>query len=128
MPPRAIQTDKAPAAIGPYSQGIVAGGLLFASMQIALDPRSGEMVGATAAEQVRRCLENIRAVVEAAGGSLRDIVKTTIYLTDIAEFGAVNQVYGEFFPETPPARGVLQAAALPRGALTAVEAIARLGR
>jgi 2-iminobutanoate/2-iminopropanoate deaminase len=128
MPPRAVQTDKAPAAIGPYSQGIVAGGLLFASMQIALDPWSGEMVGATAAEQVRRCLENIRAVVEAAGGSLRDVVKTTIYLTDIAEFGAVNQVYGEFFPETPPARGVLQAAALPRGALTAVEAIARLGR
>ncbi len=128
MPPRAVQTDKAPAAIGPYSQGVVAGGLLFVSMQIPLDPRSGEMVGATAAEQVRRCLENIRAVVEAAGGSLRDVVKTTIYLTDIAEFGAVNQVYGEFFPETPPARGVLQATALPRGALTAVEAIARLGR
>jgi 2-iminobutanoate/2-iminopropanoate deaminase len=128
MPPRAIQTDRAPAAIGPYSQGMVSGGLLFTSMQIPLDPQSGEMVGATAAEQVQRCLENIRAVVEAAGGSLRDVVKTTIYLTDISEFGAVNEIYAEFFPETPPARGVLEAAALPRGALTAVEAIASLGK
>jgi 2-iminobutanoate/2-iminopropanoate deaminase len=121
---RTISTEKAPTAVGPYSQGVVSGGMLFTSMQIALDPASGEMVGSTAPEQLRRCLENIRAIVEAAGGSLVDIMKTTIYMTDIAEFGAVNEVYAEFFTEKLPARGVIGASALPKGALIAVEAVA----
>jgi len=126
MSRRTISTDSAPAAIGPYSQGVVSGGLLFTAMQIALDPSSGELVGSTAPEQGRRCLENIRAVVEAAGGSLATVVKTTIYLTDIAQFGAVNEVYAEFFGESLPARGVLEASALPKGALIAIEAIANV--
>jgi 2-iminobutanoate/2-iminopropanoate deaminase len=124
---RAIKTDKAPAAIGPYSQGVVTGGLLFTSMQIALDPESGEMSGASTLEQAGRCLENIKAIVEAAGGSLSDIVKTTIYLADITDFVAVNEVYGKFFTENLPARGVIEASALPKGALIAVEAIASIG-
>jgi len=123
---RTISTDGAPAAIGSYSQGVVADGLLFTAMQIALDPGSGELVGETAPEQVRRCLENIAAILAAAGGSLADVLKTTVYLTDLAAFGQVNEVYAEFFPAEPPARGVLAAAALPLGALVAVEAVARI--
>ena len=126
MSRRTVSTDNAPAAIGPYSQGVVSGGLLFTAMQIALDPGSGELVGSTTPEQGRRCLENIRAVVEAAGGSLATVVKTTIYLTDISQFGAVNEVYAEFFGESLPARGVLEASALPKGALIAIEAIANV--
>ncbi len=126
MPGRTIRTDTAPTAIGPYSQGMVAGSLLFTAMQIGLDPDSGEMVGRTAAEQIRRCLQNIEAIVEAAGGSLSDVVKTTVFLTDIADFGAANEVYAEFFRDQPPARGVLAASALPKGALVAVEAVANL--
>lgn len=127
MSRRTISTDQAPAAIGPYAQGVLAEGLLFTSMQIALDPESGDMVGDTAPEQARRCLRNIQAIVAAAGGTLDDIVKTTVYLTEIAAFGAVNEIYAEFFGSELPARGVLQAAALPKGALVAVEAIARVG-
>jgi 2-iminobutanoate/2-iminopropanoate deaminase len=93
-------------------------------MQIALNPASGEMVGRTATDQVQRCLENIKAIVEGAGGSMADIVKTTIYMTDIAQFGAVNEVYAEFFAEKLPARSVIEASALPKGALIAVEAVA----
>jgi 2-iminobutanoate/2-iminopropanoate deaminase len=93
-------------------------------MQIALDPASGEIVGSTAPEQGRRCLENLRAIVEAAGGSLASIVKTTIYLTDIKEFGAVNEVYAEFFAGELPARAVVEVSALPKGALIAVDAVA----
>jgi 2-iminobutanoate/2-iminopropanoate deaminase len=103
---------------------VVAGGLLFTSMQIALNPTSGEMTGKTTPEQGRRCLENIKAIVGAAGGSLTDVVKTTIYLTDIKEFGAVNEVYSEFFAEELPARAVIETSALPKGALIAVEAVA----
>ena len=127
MPLRTIRTDKAPAAVGPYSQGIVAGGFLFTAMQIALDPDSGELVGSTAAAQVRRCLENIGAIVEAAGASLADVVKTTVYLKDMAEFQAVNEAYARFFISNPPARGIIEASALPKGALVAVEAVARVG-
>jgi len=126
MPGRMIRTDAAPAAIGPYSQGMVAGSLLFTAMQIGLDADTGELVGRTAAEQIRRCLQNIGAIVIAAGGSMSDIVKTAIYLTDITEYGAVNEVYGEFFQAQLPARGVLAVSALPKGALVAVEAIASL--
>ncbi len=126
MSGRMISTDKAPAAIGPYSQGVVSGGLVFTSMQIALDPASGEVVGSTAPEQVRRCLENIKAIVEEAGGSMSDIVKTIVYMTDISAFGAVNEVYSEFFTQKLPARGVIEASALPKGALIAVEAVANV--
>jgi 2-iminobutanoate/2-iminopropanoate deaminase len=121
-----ISTDKAPAAIGPYAQGVVSGGFVFTSMQIALDPASGEMVGKTAPEQIRRCLENIKAVVEEAGGTMSDIVKTIVYMTDISAFGAVNEVYAEFFKEELPARGVIEASARPKGALIAVEAVANV--
>ncbi len=127
MSHRIIKTDKAPAAIGAYSQGVAAGGLLFTAMQIALDPASGELDGTTAAEQVRRCLNNVKAVAEAAGGSLDHAVKTTVYLKDIGDFGAVNEIYAEFFPSGPPARGVVEVCNLPRGALVAVEAVIATG-
>ncbi len=121
-----IGTDAAPAAIGPYSQGVVTGGLLFTSMQIGLDPATGEMVGTTAPQQVRRCLQNIQAIVEAAGASSSDTVKVTVYLIDVAQFGAVNEVYAEFFADWLPARGVVEVSALPKGALVAVEAVVNL--
>jgi 2-iminobutanoate/2-iminopropanoate deaminase len=105
----------------------VAGGLLFTSMQIPLAPDSGELMGQTAAEQARRCLQNIQAILAAAGASPADVVKVMIYLTDIAEFGPVNEVYARFFPQEPPARGVVEVSALPKGALVAIEAIARTG-
>ena len=126
MSQRVISTSKAPAAIGPYSQGIAVGGLLFTSMQIGLDPESGEMVGTTAPEQLRRCLANVLAIVETAGSSVNDIIKTTVYLADIGEFGIVNEAYTEFFQGNLPARGVIEVSALPKGALVAVEAIANV--
>lgn len=120
-----VRTVGAPAAVGPYSQGIVAGGLLFTAMQIPLDPASGEMVSpGDAAGQARQVLENLRAIVEAAGSSLSQVVKVTVYLQEIGDFGAVNAVYGEYFPQSPPARAALAAAALPKGALVAMEAVA----
>jgi 2-iminobutanoate/2-iminopropanoate deaminase len=124
MERRTIQTDEAPSAIGPYVQGVAAGGLVFASMQIGLDPATGELTGATAPDQALQCLRNLDAIVVAAGGSRADIVKVTVYLTDLGEFGAVNEIYAEFFGETLPARGVVAVAALPKDALVAVEAVA----
>ena len=124
MTRRTIQTNSAPDAIGPYSQGVAASGLVFTSMQIGLDPATGNVVGATAPEQVRRCLQNVKAIVEAAGGSLANVVKVTVYMTDIQEFAAVNEVYAEFFTDDLPARAVVEVAALPKGALIAAEAVA----
>lgn len=124
MSRRIVSTEGAPAAIGPYSQGVVAGGMLYTAMQIALDPETGAMVGATAAEQARRCLANLQALVTAAGGSLATVNKTMVYLTDITTFGNVNEVYAEFFAGDVPARGVVEVSALPKGALIAIEAIA----
>jgi 2-iminobutanoate/2-iminopropanoate deaminase len=120
-----IATADAPAAIGPYSQGVLADGWLFTAGQIALDPRSGEIVGRTAAEQARRALENARAVVAAAGLSLADVVKVTVFLRDLGEFGAVNEVYRGFFAEAPPARSLVEVSRLPKDALVEVEMIAR---
>ncbi len=120
-----VATGEAPAAIGPYSQGVLADGWLFTAGQIALDPRSGEMVGQTAAEQARRALENARAIVAAAGLTLADVVKVTVFLRDLGEFGAVNEVYREFFAAAPPARSLVEVSRLPREALVAVELIAR---
>ena len=124
---RAIATDAAPRAIGPYSQGIVAGAgrFVFCSGQIPLDPRSGEMVGAgDVREQARRVMENLRAVLSASGAEMKHVVKTTIYLTDLATFGHVNEIYGSYFPQAPPARATVQVAGLPKGALVEIDAIA----
>ncbi len=124
MSKEVISTSNAPAAIGPYSQAIRAGNLLFVSGQIPLNPQTGEMTGETAAEQARQVLQNLQAVLEAGGTSLQYVVKTTIFLTDLTQFSAVNAVYAEFFPENPPARSTVQVAALPRGAQVEIEAIA----
>lgn len=122
----AIDAPDAPAAIGPYSHAVAAGGLLFCSGQIPLDPASGEIVGATAAEQARRCLENLRTVCAAAGARLEDAVRLTVYMTDLAAFGEVGEVYAGFFTAEPPARVALGVAALPRGALVEIDAIVAL--
>jgi 2-iminobutanoate/2-iminopropanoate deaminase len=123
---RRIETAAAPGAIGPYSQAIAAGGLLFLSGQIALDPSSGRLRGEEAAAQARQCLANLGAVLEAAGLGFGHVVKTTLYLVDLADFEAVNRVYGEVFDRMPPARATVQVAALPRGARVEIEAIAVL--
>ena len=122
----AISAPGAPAAIGPYSHAVRAGELLFCSGQIPLDPASGELVGATAAEQARRCMENLRAVCEAAGGSLQRAVRVTVYMTDLQAFAEVNEVYAGFFSEQPPARVAVGVAALPRGAYVEIDAVVAL--
>lgn len=119
-----IVTDKAPAAIGPYSQAVKAVGLLFCSGQIALDPVSGEMVQGTVEEETRQVMENLRGVLEAASTGFDRVVKTTIYLIDMADFPVVNQVYGSYFGELKPARATVGVAALPRGARVEVEVVA----
>jgi 2-iminobutanoate/2-iminopropanoate deaminase len=118
-----VQTPEAPAAIGPYSQAIRQGDLLFCSGQIPLDPSSGELVKQDVVGQTRRCLENLEAVCLAAGARLGDAVRCTVYLTDIADFARVNEVYGEFFGDEPPARVAVGVAALPGGAEVEIDAI-----
>ncbi len=125
--PKPISTDRAPAAIGPYSQAVRAGAFLFCSGQIPLEPASGEMVSGEIEAQARQVLENLKAVVEAAGASLDDVVKVTVYLADLADFATVNEVYEEYFGEAKPARSTIQAAALPRGARIEADCIAYLG-
>jgi 2-iminobutanoate/2-iminopropanoate deaminase len=119
-----VATDRAPRAIGPYSQAVVAGGFLFCSGQIPLDPESGVLVNGTVADETRRVLENLRAVLVAAGLGLEAVVRTTVYLTDLADFPVVNQVYAEFFPAPSPARSTVQVAALPREARVEIDAVA----
>ncbi len=116
----------APAAIGPYSHAVRAGGLLFCSGQVPLDPESGELVGATAAEQAGQCLRNLQAVCAAAGAGLGDAVRCTVYMTDLGAFAEVNEIYGEFFPADPPARVAVGVAALPKGAQVEIDAIIAL--
>ncbi|MBN2196562.1 MAG: RidA family protein [Polyangiaceae bacterium] len=123
---RAITTPTAPAAIGPYSQAIAVGGLVWTSGQIPLDPATGELVGVDAASQTERVLDNLAAILKACGCSLGDVVKTTIYLVDLKEFADVNAVYARRFDALPPARATVQVAALPRGARVEIEAIARI--
>jgi 2-iminobutanoate/2-iminopropanoate deaminase len=124
---QSVSTDQAPEAIGPYSQGIRSGSLLFCSGQIPLDPSTGEMVKEDVDGQARRCLENLAAVCEAAGGSLADAVRCTVYLTDMNDFARVNEVYAEFFGgDDPPARVAVAAAALPKGADVEIDAIVAL--
>jgi 2-iminobutanoate/2-iminopropanoate deaminase len=122
-----VTTAGAPKAIGPYSQAVSApaGRLLFCSGQIPLDPSSGEMVGAgDVRAQAERVLQNLGAVLTAGGASFASVVKTTIFLIDLGDFGAVNEIYARYFPSQPPARATVQAAGLPRGALIEIEAIA----
>jgi 2-iminobutanoate/2-iminopropanoate deaminase len=121
-----IRTDAAPDAVGPYSQAVRAGNLLFCSGQIPLDPGTGELVKQDAPGQARRCLENLEAVCRAAGASLSNAVRCTVYLTDMGDFARVNEVYAEFFGDEPPARVAIAAAALPRGADVEIDAIVAL--
>jgi 2-iminobutanoate/2-iminopropanoate deaminase len=121
-----IKVAGAPEAVGPYSHAVRSGELLFCSGQIPLDPDSGELVGTSAAEQARRCLENLQAVCEAAGVSLQQALRLTVYMTDLGEFAAVNEVYASFFPTDPPARVAIGVAALPKGAQVEIDAIVAL--
>ena len=116
----------APAAIGPYSHAVRAGGLLFCSGQTPLDPESGELVGDTPAEQATRCLENLQAVCAAAGAGLADAVRCTVYMTDLSAFADVNAAYGKFFASDPPARVTVGVSALPKGAQVEIDAIVAL--
>ena len=119
-----IATDKAPRAIGPYSQAIRAGGLLFCSGQIPLDPVTGEMCTGSVREQTEQVMANIAAVLEAAGLAFGDVVKSTVFLADLADFAVVNEVYGSRFPTMPPARSTVEVRGLPRGAKVEIEVIA----
>lgn len=119
-----ITTKKAPAAIGPYSQGVKANGFLFLSGQIALDPASGQVVGDDVRAQTERVLKNLEAVLVAAGSSLAAVVKTTVFLADINDFAAMNEVYGRFFSQHPPARATIQAARLPKDVKVEIDLIA----
>jgi 2-iminobutanoate/2-iminopropanoate deaminase len=124
---QSVSTDGAPAAIGPYSQGIRSGSLLFCSGQIPLDPSTGEIVKEDVEGQARRCLENLTAVCEAAGGSLADAVRCTVYLTDMGDFARVNEAYSSFFEGAdPPARVAIGVASLPKGADVEIDAIVAL--
>lgn len=120
-----VSTENAPAAIGPYSQAITCGDMIFTSGQIGIDPASGEITGKTIAEQTEQVMKNLTAVLAAAGATMANVVKTTCFLADIADFAAFNAVYGNYFTEKP-ARSCVAAKALPKGALVEVEVIAKL--
>ena len=119
-----IQTPDAPAAIGPYSQGVVHGGFLYTAGQIALDPKSGEIVGETVAEQTEQVLRNLGAVLKAAGASFSAVLKTTVFLRDMNDFAAMNEVYGRYFADHRPARSTVQVARLPRDVAVEIELVA----
>lgn len=123
---KAISTDKAPKAMGPYSQGIVAdcGKLVFTAGQTGVEPKTGDFVPGGIQEQTRQAFQNIKAVLEAAGAGLHDVVKTTVFLKDMNDFAAMNEVYATFFSVVPPARSTVQAARLPKDALVEIETIA----
>ena len=119
-----VATDAAPKAIGPYSQAITMDGLVFTAGQVALDPKSGELVGRTTAEQTEQVFTNLKAVLAAAGTALGNVVKTTVYLADMADFGQMNEVYAKHFGSHKPARSTVQAAGLPKGARVEIDLIA----
>jgi len=123
----AISTSGAPAAIGPYSQGIIAGGFLFSAGQAAMDPATGALVEGGIEPETERVMANLTAVLDAAGTSWADVVKTTIFLVDMADFATVNAIYGRFIGDPPPARSTVAVAALPKGARVEIELVARLG-
>jgi 2-iminobutanoate/2-iminopropanoate deaminase len=119
-----ISTSEAPAAIGPYSQAVRTGSTIYCAGQIPLDPQTGQIVSKDISEQTRRVLDNISAILKAEGLSFQNIVKTTIFLTDLADFQTVNEIYASYFKQTPPARSTVQVPALPKGASIEIEAIA----
>jgi 2-iminobutanoate/2-iminopropanoate deaminase len=122
-----VSTNEAPAAIGPYSQAVRSGSFLFCSGQIPLDPKSGQIISGDIAAQTRRVFDNIAAVLRTEGLTFDNVVKTTIFLTDLGDFQTVNEVYGSYFKQDPPARSTVQVSALPRGAKIEIEAIANGG-
>jgi 2-iminobutanoate/2-iminopropanoate deaminase len=121
-----VKSEKAPAAIGPYSQGIVSGGLLFSAGQIPIDPATGQIVDGGITAQTERVMMNLRAVLEAAGLGWSDVVKTTVYLHDMADFPTVNEIYGNILGDARPARSTVQVSALPRGALIEIDFVAAM--
>jgi len=127
MSARTISTDEAPKAIGPYSQGIASAGLLFLSGQVPLDPKTGALVQGTIQEEVTRVLDNLKGVLEAGGSRLDRVVKTTVYLTSLTDFEAMNEAYARVFGNSRPARSTVQVSALPKGARVEIDAIAILG-
>jgi 2-iminobutanoate/2-iminopropanoate deaminase len=127
MAHKVIQTDKAPAAIGPYSQGIAAGPWFFVSGQLGMDPDSGELVGSDIAAQSRQALENLQQIVMAGGGDLTDVVAVDVFLTDMGSFAEFNEIYQEFFSEHRPARAVVEVSALPREACVEIKCIVNFG-
>jgi 2-iminobutanoate/2-iminopropanoate deaminase len=126
MPIETVATSGAPRAIGPYSQALRAGGFLFTAGQVGFDPTTGELVDGGIAEQTRQVLQNIRAILEAGGSGLAQVVKTTVFLVDMADFGAMNEAYAEAFGAHRPARSTVAVAALPRGARVEIEAVAAI--
>lgn len=126
MPKQKIQTADAPGAIGPYSQAIVAGGLVFCSGQVAIDPATNRLIDGDIAAQTRRVLDNLDAVLRAAGSSLNDAVKTSVFLANFGDFTAMNEAYASYFGDTPPARSTVEVGTLPRNALVEIDCIATL--
>jgi 2-iminobutanoate/2-iminopropanoate deaminase len=124
MPQKKISTDKAPSAIGPYSQGIATNGFIFTAGQIPLDPVAGKIVEGGIVEQTDRVMQNLEEVLRAAGATWNDVVKTTVYLHDLSHFPTVNEVYGKWLGDARPARSTVQVTALPRGAMVEIDAIA----
>ena len=127
MDVRIVHTENAPAAIGPYSQAVVAGSFLFTAGQIAIDPATGQIVQGDVTAQTERVMRNLAAVLENAGASWADVVKTTVYLQDMADFPRVNEVYGRMIGDARPARSTVQVSALPRGVLVEIDAVALVG-
>jgi 2-iminobutanoate/2-iminopropanoate deaminase len=121
-----VDSNEAPKTIGPYSQGIKAGGFVFVSGQVALDPKTGALVGSDVAAQTERVLKNLQAVVEAAGSDLERVVKATVYLRTMADFAAMNEVYARYFKTEPPARATVAVAGLPKDALVEIDVIAEV--
>ena len=125
MKREAVRTDRAPKAIGPYEQALKVDGWVFTSGQIPLDPKTGTMVEGGIGAQTRQVLDNLRAVLEAAGYSMSRVVKTTVYMTNLADFQKMNEVYAEYFPQDKPARSTVGVAALPRGAMIEIDVVAQ---
>lgn len=126
MSKRIVRTENAPDAIGPYSQAVVAGGFVYTAGQLALDPGTGQLVPGDVRIQTKRVMENIKAILESAGSSLANVVKTTVFLRDMNDFGAMNEIYGSYFQEEPPARSTFQVAKLPRDGAVEIEVVALL--
>jgi 2-iminobutanoate/2-iminopropanoate deaminase len=121
-----VHTDRGPKPIGPYSQAIKANGFIYLSGQVALDPKTGELAGSDIRQQTERALDNVKGILEAAGSNLHHVVKTTVFLKDMSDFAAMNEVYGRFFTAAPPARSTVQVSRLPKDALLEIEVIAAL--